>query len=130
MIVADDNPQLLFYTYTKSLNYWIARKDFMPSNLRITASMGGRLDHLIQEHNLKHVRVVTSPEEAKALNLQLDHDDTHAMYGDNNFALLIHGTQKAGSDMGKAKAALRKRGIMGYQRTTKKPNRYKKLVTA
>ncbi len=81
--------------------------------------MGGKLDHLIHEHNLKYVKVVASPEEAQALGLELDHDDSHAYGGDKSFGLLIHGTQKAGSAMGKAKEALRKRDIIGYRRSDK-----------
>lgn len=133
MIVAKNNPDYLFYTYTKSLGFWVARLDSMPSNLKITASVGGRQDELIEKHNLKYVKVVKSPEEAESLGLELDHDDSHAYASDKSFALLIHGTQPKGSEMGKAKSALRKRGIEGYRRKTAggtptgigKPNKYR-----
>ncbi len=128
--IAENNPSLLFYTYTKSLAIWVKYKEFVPSNLKITASKGGRQDHLIEEHNLKYVQVVGTPEEAEQLGLALDKDDSNAYMHDNSFALLIHGTQKAGSDMSKAKSALRKRGITGYQRTSKSPNKFKKLEVA
>mgnify|MGYP001258082677 CR=1 FL=1 len=126
--VAIENPNLLFYTYTKSLGLWVKLKNEIPNNFKITASKGGRQDHLIEEHNLKYVQVVSTPEEAEQLGLPLDHDDTNAFLHDKPFALLIHGTQKAGSDMSKAKSALRKRGITGYQRTSKTPNKFKKLA--
>lgn len=131
MLVAKNNPDLLFYTYTKSLQFWINRMAVLPTNLKITASMGGRQDHLIQEFNLKYVKVVGSVEEAAALNLELDHDDSHAYASDKSFALLIHGTQAKGSAMGKAKAALRKQGITGYRRkdgwfdSQKKKNKFR-----
>jgi len=42
--------------------------------------------------------------EAKQKGLEIDHDDTHAAYGEKDFALLIHGQQPTGS---KAAAAVR-----------------------
>jgi len=128
IIVAKNKPDLTFYAYTKSLNFWVARLGQIPQNLKLTASKGGRQDHLIDEHNLKYVQVVSTPEEAAQLGLALDKDDSHAYLDDKPFALLIHGTQKAGSDMSKAKSALRKRGITGYQRISKTPNKFKKLA--
>ncbi len=122
IMLAKNNPHLTFYTYTKSLTFWIERLNDIPENFKLTASYGGKHDHLIQEHNLKSVKVVTSPEEAEELGLELDHDDSHAYQGDKSFALLIHGVQKAGSEMSKAKAELRKRGITGYQRKNKIPH--------
>jgi len=46
--------------------------------------------------------------EADILALEIDHDDTHAQSGAASFALLIHGTQKAGTDQSKASYANRK----------------------
>ena len=128
IIVANNNPHLTFYAYTKSLKFWVSRLKQIPSNFKLTASKGGRLDHMIDEYNLKYVQVVTSPEEAEQLNLPLDKDDTNAYMHNKPFALLVHGTQKAGSIMSQAKSALRKRGITGYQRTSKSPNKFKKLA--
>ena len=118
--VCKNNPDLLFYSYTKSLGYWVKHIDEIPENFKLNASKGGKLDHLIDQYNLKYVQVVSSPEEAAKLGLECDHDDTHAYAQDKSFAILIHGTQKAGSQMGKAKASLRKRGILGYSRKTDK----------
>lgn len=130
LTVARNNPHLTFYAYTKSLIFWVNQIDNIPANLKLQASKGGRLDHLIEEYNLKYVQVVKTPEEAESLGLSLDHDDSHAYAQDKSFALLIHGTQKAGSEMGKAKSALRKRGITGYQRKGKTPNKFRKLEIA
>lgn len=116
MIVAANNPDRIFYTYTKSLQYWINRLGMLPSNFRLTASVGGKLNHLIEEYNLKFARVVYSNEEAAELGLEVDHDDSHAYDSDKSFGLLIHGTQKAGSAAGKAKQALANKGWTGYQR--------------
>ncbi len=116
MIVAKNNPSRIFYTYTKSLQFWVNRLGQIPDNFKLTASMGGKLDSLISEYNLKYARVVYSNEEATALGLEVDHDDKHAYEGDNSFGLLIHGTQKAGSAAGKAKQELANKGWTGYQR--------------
>jgi hypothetical protein len=116
MIVAINNPDRLFYAYTKSLVYWVARLDFIPENFKLTASKGGKLDNLITKHNLKFAQVVFSNEEAAELGLAVDHDDSHAYASDKSFGLLIHGTQKAGSKASKAKQTLADNGWTGYQR--------------
>ena len=94
---AAKNPYRIFYAYTKSLPYWINRIDSIPDNFSLTASYGGRADNLIKEHNLKYALVVGHPDEAEKLGLKIDHDDSLAIYGSDSFALLLHGTQKAGS---------------------------------
>jgi hypothetical protein len=72
---ARQNPNRIFYAYTKSLPYWVARIDSIPANLSLTASRGGRMDHLIDEHGLKEAVVVFSESEAEEKNLEIDHDD-------------------------------------------------------
>jgi hypothetical protein len=108
---ARQNPNRIFYAYTKSLPYWVARIDSIPANLSLTASRGGRMDHLINEYGLKEAVVVFSEEEAAKLGLEIDHDDSHAI---NNlmpsFALLLHGTQKAGSDASQAQKIMKAKG--------------------
>jgi hypothetical protein len=49
---------------------------------------------------------VFSTEQARALGLEIDHDDKHAYEGSDNFALLLHGQQKAGTEASKALKAL------------------------
>lgn len=100
--VAQNNPQILFYAYTKALPFWIARKDSIPSNFVLTASWGGSHDSLIEKHNLKSAQVVDSLMVAVEKQLPIDHDDSHAMSPNiHKFALLIHGTQKKGSKLAK-----------------------------
>lgn len=96
--VTKQRPDILFYAYTKSLPFWIARMSSIPTNFKLVASSGGLRDDLIKKHNLRYVVIVQSPEEAANLRLPIDVDDSLAYAGDGNFALLIHGTQKAGSD--------------------------------
>jgi hypothetical protein len=112
--VARRRPDTLFYAYTKSLPYWVRRKDELPNNLVLTASYGGTHDHLIEKHNLRYAKVVLSEAEAAPLGLELDHDDSHAMKQGPSFALLIHGSQPAGTEASKAISALRKQGEFGY----------------
>lgn len=126
--VAKNNPGLLFYAYTKSLSFWVNRLNEIPANLKLTASKGGRLDHLIPQYGLKFTQVVSSVDEAMMMGLEIDHDDSNAYAKDKNFVILIHGTQKKGSQMGKYQAKLRKQGINGYNRPSKTKNPFRKFV--
>jgi hypothetical protein len=117
MQVAIENPDTVFYAYTKSLTFWLSRLGQIPSNLRLTASKGGRHDHLIEKHGLKYAEVVYSEAEAKEKGLEIDHDDSHAYAGSTKpFGLLIHGTQPPKSKASKAKVELAKAGWTGYKR--------------
>jgi hypothetical protein len=69
---------------------------------------------LIDRHNLRSAVVVFSEAEAKERKLAIDHDDSHAMNHGPDFALLIHGSQPAGSAAAKAIASLRAQGEFGY----------------
>ncbi len=113
-------PHVIFYAYTKSLPYWLARRDAVRKlpNFLLTASKGGRLDNLIGKHRLRYAKVVYTEAEAQRLNLDIDHDDTHVAnpaLKNQSFALLIHGVQPAGSDAGKAVRALKGKG--SYRRS-------------
>lgn len=107
-IVAKLRPRVLFYGYTKSLRFWVNYlEEFgdLPENFVLTASKGSRYDELIDKHKLRHCQVVYSKQEAKKLKLEIDWTDVHAAdpkLKNKNFALLIHGAQKAGSEASKA----------------------------
>ena len=104
--VAKRNPEKIFYSYSKSLHFF---KEFaLPDNLVLTASRGGKFDELIDLHGWKEALVVYSEQEAIDKGLEIDHDDTHAAFGKDNFALLIHGTQPAGSMASKALQLIKK----------------------
>ena len=105
--VAKLNPDKVFYSYSKSLHLF---KQFaLPENLVLTASRGGKHDDLIDLHGWKEALVVYSEEEAAERGLEIDHDDTHAAFGEDNFALLIHGTQPAGSMASQALQAIKRK---------------------
>lgn len=79
-------PDVEFWAYTKSLNYWVERINQIPPNLTLTASRGGRHDHLITLHNLKNVEVIKHPSEAKGR--PIDVCDDQARRPNVNFCLL------------------------------------------
>jgi len=98
LMVAQQRPDILFYGYTKSLPFWVKRLSEIPSNFRLVASKGGHRDDLIEKHGLRFAKVVYNRGEARKDKLSIDHDDTHAATGKDNFALLIHGIQPKGSE--------------------------------
>lgn len=114
MDVARVRPDVRFYSYTKSINLWRRLQEFIPDNLILTASLGGRYD--ASTGGLKTAKVVFAEEQAAALGLEIDHDDTHAYDGDESFALLIHGQQRKGTAAASALRELRKAGITGYSK--------------
>lgn len=81
-------PQTHFYGFTKSVPLWVRRLGEIPPNLILQGSIGGKWDHLIHEHNLKHARVVFSTAEAESLGMPIDTDDRLAAYGTESFALV------------------------------------------
>ena len=115
LAVASANRNVLFYAYTKSLPYWLTRRHIIPENLILTASYGGEHDDMIAEYGFRSAKVVFSEQEAANLGLEIDHDDSHAANPDirnQDFALLIHGIQPAGSE---AAAAIRELKADGVQ---------------
>ena len=110
-LVAAAHPSVLFYAYTKSLKYWIDNQKLIFDNFVLTASYGGRTDHLIDQHNLRFAKVVYSEQEAHNLDLAIDHDDTHAAkpsLSNQSFALMLHGTQPKGSEAADALKVLKR----------------------
>ena len=65
-MLAEFNPSRLFYAYTKSLPFWIRHREYFDSlpNFILTASYGGRHDHLIEQENLRFSKVVNYPTKA------------------------------------------------------------------
>ena len=120
--VAQVRHQTVFYFYTKSIAFWVARLELVGdghtagavANFIPTASWGGKDDRLIEEFGLRSARVVLSESEAEELVLAIDHDDSLAACHGPDFSLLIHGSQPAGTPAAKAVAALRAQGEYGY----------------
>jgi hypothetical protein len=95
--LAEENPQVEMWAYTKSLIYWVKRINDIPKNLVLTASYGGRQDHLIEEYNLKNVIVYKSPEEVPS-DRPIDTNDDLARKPNINFALLDNMKNKKNGD--------------------------------
>jgi len=115
---AANNPNVLFYAYTKSLPFWVWAKNegIIPDNFILTASYGGYRDDLIDSHKLRFAKVVFSRNEAKNLGLPIDSDDSHAAdpkKSNESFALLLHGVQPKGSDASNALKKLKGDGSYG-----------------
>ena len=113
LMVARDNPGRLFYFYTKALPHLVKLLPLINQqpNFVYTASYGGTHDHLIAEHKLRYAKVVYSVQEADNLGLEIDNDDIHALlpaYQRDNFALLIHGSQPAGTPAAAAYELIRR----------------------
>jgi len=116
IIVARNNPNIIFYGYTKSIHLWKRLKHLIPSNFILTASKGGKFDNLI-DSDTKTNEVVFSPEEAEEKGIPIDHDDSYAYSPEvKKFATLLHGKQEAGSDSAKALRELKKRNMGVYNK--------------
>ena len=113
-------PNIIFYAYTKSIPMLIKYRNSLPSNFRITASMGSKFDDLIISNNLNRSVVVKDEAEAKALGLEIDDDDSHAIAGDASFALLVHASQPAGTVWAKAWEAIRQTTVQANKAAPQK----------
>ena len=85
--LANENPNIEMWAYTKSLKYWVNRINEIPNNLILTASYGGREDYLIEEYNLKNVKVYINKDSVSE-GRPIDYNDHYARIPNINFALL------------------------------------------
>ena len=59
--IAEDNPHVNFYSYTKSIPLWRGR--LRPKNMDIIYSEGSTVDHMIDYKHDRHARIFKSEEE-------------------------------------------------------------------
>lgn len=85
--LAEKNPSVEMWAYTKSIRYWVNRINDIPKNLILTASYGGREDFLIEEHCLKNVIVYPDISSVPS-DRPIDNNDDYARMPNINFALL------------------------------------------
>jgi|TARA_R110000822_G_scaffold91044_1_gene210087 hypothetical protein len=123
MMVASKLPSTRFYAYTTSIQFWIGAKGSVPKNMKLIASMDKNNAKFIVDNGLRYALVVYSPEQAKELGLRIDVDDTLAWSTDENFALIIHGGQHAGSDAAKALKDNKASGLYDKMKVLHKKNR-------
>ena len=121
LLFAERHPEVTLYAYTKSIPYVKARWERVQAamNFRLTSSEGGKFDHYAEELGMIQAHVVMHPDEAAAMNLDIDHDDSHAINNTNSFALLIHGTQPKDTDAAASLRKLKSENIQ-FAYTTKK----------
>jgi hypothetical protein len=106
LMVAQVNPDLKFYCYSKNLPLFVGLE--LPSNFYFTASHGGKFDHMIEEGMFpRYSKVFKTEADAIAAGFKVDSQD-QSCFEEGPFALLVHGTQPAGSEWGKAARANRK----------------------
>ena len=96
-------PDIVFYAYTKAIPFWKARKESIPINFKLIASQGGTADDQI-ENDFRKAIIVSGMEEAIRANLNVDVNEFLAIFGEGDFALLLHGTQPKGQKVGDRKA--------------------------
>jgi len=104
------------YWYTKAIPLWIKYNRLIPPNLEQNASLGGRYDHLIYEHNLKYAKVVFSFDQARKLGLPIDKRDELASEPGGSFAIPLHGVQPKGSEASTALQIMKREGFRGYSK--------------
>lgn len=102
--VARTYPDILFYGYTKSLHFLNRQSPMIDPqngvllpNFLLTASRGGKFDHLIKPLQIREVVVVGEESEARQKKLPIDNNDIHAATKGGDFALLVHGIQPKGT---------------------------------
>jgi hypothetical protein len=128
--VAKQRPDLHFYAYTKSNPYiqnLMSKYDSL-DNFAITLSKGGRADDNLENLDIKQADVYMTPEELYDAGKLVDLDDNLAMVKggrDSDFGLLLHGTQKGGSE--EAKYKLRNETFENYWKHKKELNTLFKL---
>lgn len=91
MTVAARRPELTFYGYTKSLP--LIDFDALPPNVRLTQSMGGKRDDLI-DCSRSHSRIFPTGLERRAAGYANGNlDDLPVIIGETRIGLVYHGTR-------------------------------------
>lgn len=118
--ISSSTPDLIHYFYTKNLPLLLTQAGDLiplPANLRVTASWGGKHDHLLEAGLFpRTARVLNTEQEAEDLGLPIDTTDRLAWQEEPiHFCHLSHGMQQAGSAASKAIARRRREGrFTGY----------------
>jgi hypothetical protein len=88
--IAKDNPNIIFYGYSKRVDLFLRYRLDIPNNFHFTMSLGGLHDNLALAFNLPVCKVIYSPNDTM---LPIVKDENLAILGGQSFALMIHGTQ-------------------------------------
>lgn len=85
--ITKNNPDIRFWAFTKSIQFWVNRLSEIPSNFTLQASRGSLQDDLAIKNSLKYAEVFKNIEDIPK-GMRIDYDDTLAMSGSESFALL------------------------------------------
>ena len=90
--IANDNPNITFYAYTKSIDIIKAYKDIaeLPANMVITYSYGSKFDNLINPSVDYHAIVISPTDSVPAGYVDGSMDDVLMCKGHKNIALRYH----------------------------------------
>lgn len=95
LLIADQNPDVQFYAYTKSVSIWRLLKRFrtLPKNLCIIYSLGGLEDNRIDLANDRHARIFQSEQDALDAGYALASEDDSVAWdqSNNKIGLVIFG---------------------------------------
>jgi hypothetical protein len=86
-------PDVDFWAYTKSVDFWANRIGTIPANLVLTASIGGRLDALAVQHGLRTATVIRASD-PRALSGPVDTSDDLARVHGPSFYLINNSDQR------------------------------------
>ncbi len=88
--IANDNKDVIFYAYTKSIKFFIDGLA-LPKNMRIIFSEGSKTDNLINVNKHRHARIFKTVEELNASGyIDASNNDLKAITDNKKVGLVYH----------------------------------------
>jgi len=88
--IANDNKEVIFYAYTKSIKFFINGLK-LPKNLKIIFSEGSKTDNLINVNKHRHARIFKSKELLNAAGyIDASNNDLQAITSNKKVGLVYH----------------------------------------
>jgi len=88
--IANDNKEVIFYAYTKSIKFFINGLK-LPKNLKIIFSEGSKIDNLIDVNKHRHARIFKSKELLQAAGyIDASDNDLKAITSNKKVGLVYH----------------------------------------
>ena len=90
--IAEQNKDIHFYAYTKSVRYFRDNYNRLPDNLKVIFSFGGKDDHLIDKKKHHHCHIFSDKESLKEAGYtDASDNDMVAAYGPKRIGIVYHG---------------------------------------
>ena len=90
LLIAKNNPEIIFYGYTKSIPLFKALKN-IPNNFKFVFSMGSKVDHLIDIEKDHHAKIFNNEKELiEGGYINASNDDLLAITENNKVGLIYH----------------------------------------